>query len=156
MLDVMAFSLVGEPQTATEERAMSERSISLEWRHHHRINKGGLVKEHTAVALQSVLADFERVLAVLVGDAARTTHNSGYLWRGLGGCGDEEDVSSMFKLYVIKRALTSCTSRSLVFRLLNFVDNSSIFVVIFRMDGAPVVGTSTALGDGGIHAIAGL
>src|SRR6267154_3178294 len=91
MLDVIAFSLVGEPDTATEERAMSERSISLEWRHNHRINRGGLVEEHTAVAFQSVLADFESVLAVLIGDAARTTYNSRYLWRGLGGCGDEED-----------------------------------------------------------------
>jgi hypothetical protein len=93
MLDVIVFSLGGEPETATEERAMSERSISLEWRHHHRINEGGLVEEHTAVALQSILADFESVLAVLFGDAARTTHNnSRLLWRGLGGCGDEEDV----------------------------------------------------------------
>jgi hypothetical protein len=93
MLDVMVLSLVGEPQTATEERAISERSISLEWRHHHRINEGRLVKEHTAVAPQSILADFEGVLAVLVGNAARTTHNSGYLWSRLGGCGDEEDVT---------------------------------------------------------------
>jgi hypothetical protein len=84
MLDVMAFSLVGELETATEERAMSDRSMSLEWRHQHRINEGRLVEEHTAVALQSILADFESVLAVLVGDAARTTHNR-YLWRGLGG-----------------------------------------------------------------------
>jgi hypothetical protein len=29
MLDVMAFSSVGEPETAKEERAMSARSISL-------------------------------------------------------------------------------------------------------------------------------
>ena len=95
MLDVMAFSLVGEQETATEERAMSERSISLNWRHHH-IDEGGLVEEHTAVALQSILANFKSVLAVLVGDAARTAHHSRVLWRGLGGCGDEEDVSTMF------------------------------------------------------------
>ena len=31
----MVLSLVGEQETATEERAMSERSISLEWCHHH-------------------------------------------------------------------------------------------------------------------------
>jgi hypothetical protein len=43
----------------------------------------------------------------------------------------------------------------LVFKLLDFIDKS-IFVVILRMDRAPVVGTSTAFGDGGIHAIAGL
>jgi hypothetical protein len=93
MLDVIAFSLGGEPETATEERAMSERSMSLKWRHHHRINEWDLVEEHTAVALQSILANFESVLAVLLGDAARTTHNSSrFLWRGLGGCGDEEGV----------------------------------------------------------------
>jgi len=89
-----------------------------------------------AVALQSILADFESVLAVLVGDAARTTHDSKFLWRGLGG--------------------GSTSTSSLVFRLLNFIDNRSTFVVIFRMDRAPVVGTSTAFGDGTIHAIAGL
>jgi len=92
-----------------------------------------------AVALKGVLADFESVLAVLVGDAARTTHNSRYLWRGLGGSTSR-----------------GTGSLSLVFKLLSFIDNCSIFVVIFRLDGAPVVGTSTAFGDGGIHAIAGL
>lgn len=38
---MLAFSLVGELETATEERAMSERSISLEWRRHHRNKQRG-------------------------------------------------------------------------------------------------------------------
>jgi hypothetical protein len=53
------------------------------------------------------------------------------------------------------KPLTS-TCRSLVLKLVSFIDDRSIFVVIFRLDGAPVVATGTALGDGGIHAIAGL
>ena len=121
------------------------------------------MKEHTAVAPQSVLADFEGVLAVLIGDAARTTHNSGYLFSGLGDCGDEEDVSVAcstdsvtVRHKVESKSLTSSTSRGLVFKFFIFIDNSSIFVVVFRLDGAPVVGTCTALGDGGIHAVAGL
>lgn len=58
-------------------------------------------KEHTAVALKSILADFESGLAVLFGDAARTTHNGRFLWRGLGGgCGDEgEDVFTAVLTY---------------------------------------------------------
>jgi hypothetical protein len=110
---LIAFSLVGEEETATEERAMSERSISLEWRHHHnhKGKRGGSRRrQHTAVAsaLQSHLADFESVLAVLVGDAARTTHNSRFLWRLLGVCGDEKEVrfhhvfNRERNLYVIK------------------------------------------------------
>ena len=95
----MALSLGGEQETATEERAMSERLISFGMASSSkRINEGGLVEEHTAVALQSILADFKSVLAVLLGDAAHTTHNRRILWRGLGVCGDEEkeDVSTVF------------------------------------------------------------
>jgi len=90
MLDVVELSLGGEPETAMEERAMSARLISVEWHPTHKITakrKGQLAGEHTAVALQSILADLEGILAVLVGDAAGTAHWSGCLWLGVGGCG---------------------------------------------------------------------
>jgi hypothetical protein len=82
----------------------------------YRINKGGLVEEHTAVALQSVLADFEAFsrsssVTLLV---RRTTMD--IFGGGWEAAGMKRTFPSHVKgLYVIKRALTSCTSRSLVF-----------------------------------------
>jgi hypothetical protein len=78
-----------EPETATEERAISTRSIPLKWRH-HRTDKGGLVEEHTAVALESILANFDGILTVLVSDAARTTHCGGFIWLEFGGYGGKK------------------------------------------------------------------
>lgn len=47
--------------------------------------KGGFVEEHTAIDLQSILANFDGILTVLISNTARTTHCSGFLWE-VGGC----------------------------------------------------------------------
>ena len=84
----MTSSLGGEPETAAEERAISARLISVNWipwSEDKFMNEKG--RRHATVALQSVLADLDSILAVFFGDAARTTHRSRLLWLGFGGCG---------------------------------------------------------------------
>lgn len=134
---------------------MSARSIPFEWRHYRTV-KGGLIEEHTAVVLERVLANFDGVLTVFIGDAARTTDSSGLLWLELRRCGgktgEEGTLSRGCTSMSTEQALTS----NLVIEFHIFVENRGALKLIFSVERAPVVSTSTALGDGAIHAIAGL
>ena len=65
---------------------MSARSIPFKWRHYRTV-KGGLIEEHTAVVLERVLANFHSILTVFIGNAARTTDSSGFLWLEFRRCG---------------------------------------------------------------------
>ena len=54
-----------------------------------------------------------------------------------------------------RRALTSYFS-SLIVEFCSLVVDGSSLVVIFRLEGAPVVTTSATLGKRGVHAVTGL
>jgi len=80
----MGLSFGGELETATEERAISTRSISFENNVRTGQDKRDVPGVRTAVALQSVLADLDGILTVLVCDAARTAHGCWLVWLEFG------------------------------------------------------------------------
>jgi hypothetical protein len=78
-------------------RASNVREIDpFKWRHYKTV-KGGLIEEHTAVVLERVLANFDGVLTVFIGDAARTTDSSGFLWLEIRRCGEKTGGKGTFK-----------------------------------------------------------